>query len=174
MFNICVYGAPERKALDKIQVEIGETEQATEDIGSASLPHEEMKENLTRAFSEMRARGGWIDSSWHNFGLPDYTLWRIPHDIPVVDMLLYLLGTEELVKRIMERISKTMPTAGLPAEKRPAKIAELEAKRVRLLEAEELEILRLEEAGHTIVRREAADAKVLLRVWGQKKFEAAA
>lgn len=87
-------------------------------------------------------------------------------------MLGYLFGVDEIVDRIVDRVKANGHPAGLPASERAKCIEKLQAQLRSAERDAEIEALRLEAAGHTILRREDADVEVLLEVWSNLPADA--
>ena len=89
--------------------------------------------------------------------------------LPVFGLAFYvwLRGAEEVTDEIMERLREEAPPAGIPAAERAERLDALSAE-LRNAETEaEFEALRLEAAGHVVLRRADAAPQVLLAVWAQ-------
>lgn len=167
-FQLTRDGAPARKALDKIRCEITKTHKLIRDTTSAEIPLDEVKIRLRAA----------IDAAMYNLTpeLPfeefaqDGAIAGRPAMLPVdlrLSDLAYLLGPEKIVDLIADRLAARGSEAGLPAVQRADRLTELRKELDKLERAEEVEILQLEAAGHTILRREDARPDLLFDIWGK-------
>ena len=59
--------------------------------------------------------------------------------------------------------------AGLPAAERSKEVDKLRRRIADLEEAEELEVLALEAAGHVVARRDDCDSALLVRLWSEER-----
>lgn len=90
-----------------------------------------------------------------------------------IGVLCALIGKDEIARLARERM-RPFANDGIPPAARAESIAALRAKLVALEEAEEREIIALEAAGHTVIRREDADVATLLRIWEEAPKKAIA
>lgn len=164
--NLLREGAVQRKALDKIQSESLEMRKATAALARAALPPEETRARLLHEIQRHIERR-WPADLYETFQQPDSAA-ILPDLLGLADYA-WLCGPEELVDLIMKRLQMNGRRAGLPSVERETKLREMRAALDKLECSEELETLRLEDAGHVISRREDARPDLLLKVWAERE-----
>lgn len=168
--NILKAGMRERAALDKLESQLAGVMAEMERIAKERVPHEETRERLKRAIERdvyRRVPEGYFNS----FQNADerYTGGESgDRGFITLGDLAYLIGVDTLLDMMMTRIKANGESVGLPASERAKKLQELRGQLHELERKVEFEVLRLEEAGHTILRRRDADVAVLFEVWAEK------
>lgn len=182
-------GAQARQALDRLQVEIAATEGAIETLKGAPLPLEEVRERLlgmikdgirqwqpADAFSRLQDRiydpriAGRVRGVIDTLTGEEFLLTQ---PMSIFD-LAWLDGPEVLADMIMTRIKANGRPVGPPLAKYTAEMERLRTKLDGLERAEEIETLRLEAAGHVILRRENVQPDLLMRIWSEQQVDRAA
>jgi hypothetical protein len=155
-------GASERKALDQLQVDIVATGDAIESLGRSLLPLEETRalllEHLKRAMY-----ANTPENAFHLFQRRDVGR-ELPSMLGIAE-LAWIETPEVLADKIMQRLQANGLAVGLAEAKHAAELGRLRAKLDQLEYDEEAEVLRLEAAGHVVLRRESARPKILFSVW---------
>jgi hypothetical protein len=156
-------GASVRQALDRLRDQIQATRKTISEISSAPVPADEVRARLEKAIAAA-VYAQVPENSFESFAGADHNYGTLPVELKFTD-LAYLFGTEAVTELILKRISARDRKAGLPSAKRVVKVAELAAQLEDLERQEELEILRMESAGHAIVRRADASPELLFQIW---------
>jgi hypothetical protein len=176
-YSIMDAGAPERAVLDKTRAQILVIVDQIKALRGAPLAHEE-----TRARIVVGLEGAIYERSPENkffeiqagadgagrFDWPASTLaGAVIFDLNQFGFadLAWLFGPEAVADMVMKRLKDRGPAPGLAAAARTVRLAELNAERVRLELAEEAEILKLEAAGHVVLRRADMDPALVLSKW---------
>jgi hypothetical protein len=164
-------GALARQALDRLQAEVVVTNDAIKFLGLSLLPLEETRalllEHLKRAMYTNTPENAFLLFQIRGGDL------ALPSVLGIAE-LAWIETPEVLVDKIMQRIKANGRDVGLPAAKHGAELGRLRAKLDQLEYDEEAEVLRLEVAGHSILRRETARPEILFKVWGKQAERAAA
>jgi hypothetical protein len=168
LFNIIRPGHQAMKKLDGIRAKIAETRKAIEADEKLPLPDSEARLNVRAAIVREQAKVGPKATAFGRFSYP--RSGYVHHQLPELDwhMLIALLGAQDIEDRIMASIAARPGERALPADKRAAKVAELQAEVESLERAEEQEVLTLEAKGFAVLRRADVDARLVLEVWQAK------
>jgi hypothetical protein len=159
-------GDPRRAKLDKHQAEIARLKGEIAAIEKGWLTPADVRESLARCLDRALAGPSGFHS-FADFAAPEgeFHRHRWP-DSPTWGSLAFLFGgRDELVNRItahLERNRKGAP--GLPLAERPEAIARLREKLEAVERKEELEVIRLEAEGATILRREDCNVDLILDI----------
>ena len=163
LMNFCRPGNPARETLDGLQSEIKKAGDAIVEVEKARLPLEDTRARLIRAAESASYRS---PSDYFFEGFQNQRSDGAQFDgAPSWSQIFYVFGIEKTVDRIVDRLKAADHPVGLPAAKRPAAVLQLRAKLAALQNAEEIETLRLEDAGLIILRRGDADPAVVLAIW---------
>jgi hypothetical protein len=172
-------GASTRRALDGIQADIVATCDAIQALKGSLLPLEETRdlvldsinraiyanppENVFQAFQNRVGDRGFPSVYVHTINKEDVS-------IPVfgIGTLAWLEGPEVLADKIVARLKKNGRAVGLPEEKYTVELEKSQTKLDQLERDEEIETLRLEAAGHVILRRESARPEIVFQVWSEQ------
>ena len=162
--NIIREGNAERSDLDKDEAQITSLQLQKKSVLNACIPHDETRARLARDLASKVYRHGPANTfeMFQGGAHPEYAV--LP-DVFNVGQLVYVLGADFLLDAIMSKIEANSRPVGLSAEKRAKRIEELDAQLRKAERDAEIEALRLEDIGFTVVRREDADPAVLLDVW---------
>jgi hypothetical protein len=149
--------------LEDLRGQIAQLEKTIKELQRAPLPAGEIA----------AAVKGWLDDEADCNSLTPYeelTSAGGPGTILHFDPSRFLLNLfrSEIEQRLTDVLQDATTDAGLPAAKRAAKVAELQAQHRELERDEELLILRSEDRGETIERRRDVDGALLADVWHQR------
>jgi hypothetical protein len=166
-FDILRQGSAARNALDAIQDKIKETLQTVKVTELGLLPHEETRARLQRAIEAELSRFS-PENRYSSFQQPlNPEALLSNNDVSARGYfaeILWLMGPDAVLDRIMKFLSSSKQPAGMPAAKRADKLRDLRVELDRLEREEELQILALEKEGHVILRRDVRP-ELLLQVW---------
>ena len=157
-----VQTAGDGASLEKLRARIVELKNALASINQAPRPASEVRAALVEVFKHAEYATSAAD--------PFETLVRdivtpvLPAEVGL-GLLVYFIGAEELADRALKRL--VIPAGALSMDERLKKRSQTEAQLLYAEREEEREILRLEAAGHAVLRREDASPEVLLAVWGE-------
>jgi len=164
LFSSLTKGAPERKSLDKLQREITETQTAIKELEGLPVHIEETRERLLSAVKDA-VHLGVPEVAFQSFRYNDPNR-RLPIEITFAD-LCFFFGEEVLINAAIKRMEASAQGTGIRSEERIGKMKVLHAKLDSLERSEELETMRLEDAGHMVLRRGTARPELLLAIWGE-------
>lgn len=169
--QVLLPGAKARDALNQLQEQLPRVRGALSALENSLRPHDETHALLV---AELKA-GIKQHVTDHVFGT-----WQsrqrgstLPAQISIWE-LAWIEGPEALADKIMRNLKANGRAVGLPVAKYAEEQAKLQATLEKLERDEELEILRLEEAGHLVIRREDARPELLLQIWAEQHAERAA
>lgn len=164
--NPLLPGAPARAALDKLQGQIEAI--ATQERQIAKLPPSEAETRASFHALVQEAVGTAVEPR-----LSTVRHTPIPTSLEPLNnlqaLLIHAVGEDRIVETLMEvhRARNGDRAFGMPAADKAKKLCELAAKREALEVREEELILDLEAQGHFVIRRQAFDPRLVLRVWNR-------
>lgn len=154
-----------RSKLDALREKAENLKVSIDSVRNANVSYADLSQRLAASLSyEMQYSDAQND--FNAFILADYGGKVLPRSIDI-GRLCYLFGPDQIRNLIMERIKASPLKPGMPLADRPKKIAELQ-RELRQAEIDiERETLRLEGAGHKILRHVGAPPDVLLALWAE-------
>jgi hypothetical protein len=163
-------GAPERKKLDAIQARIATLKAEDKQIEKQG-PSEQ--ETLAQHSREVRQ---FVDAHPHVSVDVTGSPLELPHASAqrVMAMLVAVVGEQRVVDILMSQRKASGKPFGMGAEQRTKRKREIAETLREQCILEELETLRLEAQGFTVIRRRDIDGRLVLEVWAEQLGEAAA
>ncbi len=159
-----------RQALADIEKKISALLREIEMIGNAPVPDEELRARL-KTFLEREVYSRTPEQQFSTLRGPRPGFAVLPDAINFAT-LAFLFGVDQVADMIMAKIVATGEPAGLPAAERAKRVAELRSQ-VRAAEhAAEIEALKLEDAGYSVLRHENADPEMIFEVWANTTADA--
>lgn len=168
IFQMLKPGEPESASLDSFRQKIAELKESLASVESRPRTQGETRGRILRTIEEsMKLHDpltGWAGFSSFN----EFAPASLPDPVSFAD-LAYLLGAETLADAVMSRLQASPPPGGpgITAAERAKKLAALQSDLDAAEADEEVEILALESAGYTVLRREDARPEILFAVWAE-------
>lgn len=168
-FETIKVGSADRVELDSIRARIVSVTDKITETGTALLAIEDARQRLEFEIDSMMKVSS--EALFEDLRVPDRH-FKLSGEVHFHD-LIALLGRDAVIDRIMGLIKsgRTGKLAGISNSKRKSMLEQLRTELLQLCRDEELEVLRLEAAGNTILRRGDADLDVLLQVWAEMDTE---
>jgi hypothetical protein len=157
-------GASERAALDQLRAEISATIADIEKTEALPAHADEVRAALLReAQRHVAEGGGGLDFETYVDGRGQ----PIRPDFKLADYI-WLVGADRFADAALQRLEAEGKVGKLRAADRARQLAKLRARLDELEVAEEMEVMKLERDGHTVLRRAEARPELLLAVWGNE------
>lgn len=158
----------ESAKLNKLHSQILDKKKEILDVRNARITAEELRSKMLKVAQDEIVRSG-ADVCFENFSASDPRLGFIPSEFRL-GHVFWLMGAERFADVVAEKISQdTSQPQGLPHAERLKEINRLTDELQMLERAEELEVIRLESLGHTVIRRKDVNVELLFDVWQDYK-----
>lgn len=170
IFQAIKPGDPEGARLDACRQKIAELKGSFAAIEARPRTKDETRARILRTIERDREHGDPL-TAWTAFSsFSEFAGAHLPQPFLTFQDLAFLLGPEKLADAVMARLQESPPPGGpgISAAERGKKLAALQSDLDAAESDEEREILQLESAGHTVLRREDARPEILFRVWSEQ------